>query len=490
MASGQLPPTGLFPAIIAAARVRGMLEDPAVLTASKWQDWLHPRGKDGRFIEKGSFVNVFANPNALLNDKSAVRRRASITTLSPEGAVVAYQDIHGKPIDPDPEHGFPDLIPVDQLASKISTAPQAIAHLQPNESAAKEVKDALVPALTPEQYGHEIDGLNQAISSQFPQQIAIVSTGQGPVSDADFTGHVGFIKQVNEMATGHGLTMDAAFKDSFGLWSEDMHQMFDSLVNQAYDELTANQTKPKDFRAIMLGGLPGAGKSTTLKSMRQEGVFRDNEWVTVNPDWFKDKILTNGLGPKVTGLTPAETSGFIHEASSEMNHMLENLLTADGYNVIFDITMGGQFAEGEKTWTEMIIDRLEAQDYVVDGMFVSVTPDLARQRTQERHRAGLDVLRTGESKRPDDPELKLGGRVVPDAVLAKATFPDGDPQGEQYASINDRNFDQIKGQFGRWAIWDNSGDAPVMVTSSGGPNPGPDQLPGVYPEAGPAVEAA
>jgi hypothetical protein len=66
----------MFRALIAAARVSGMLQDPAVLTASKWQDWLHPRGKDGRFIEKGKFVNVFANPNALLADKTAVRRRA------------------------------------------------------------------------------------------------------------------------------------------------------------------------------------------------------------------------------------------------------------------------------------------------------------------------------------------------------------------------------------------------------------------------------
>jgi hypothetical protein len=480
----------MYPAIISAARVRGMLDDPAVLTASKWQDWLHPRGKDGRFIEKGAFVNVFADPNALLNDKSATRRRASITSLTPDGAVVAYQDIHGKPLDPDPGAGFPDLIPVDDLSKKVSTAPQAIAHLQPGESAAKEVKDVLVPALTPEEYDHEITGLNQAITGQFPAEIGVVSTGQGKATDEEFTGHVSFIRQVNEIATGHGLTMDAAFKDSFGLWSEEMHQVFDSIVDEAYNELTVNQTKPRDFRAIMLGGLPGAGKSTTLRELRKQGVFRDNEWVTVNPDWFKDRILEKGLGPKVAGLSPAETSGFIHEASSEMNHMLENLLTADGYNVIFDITMGGQFTSVDDDWTVKIINRLESRDYVTDGMFVSVTPDLARQRTQERHRAGLDALRTGQSERDTDPEIKFGGRVVPEAVLAKATFPVGDPQGEQYASVNDRNFDQIKSQFGRWAIWDNSGDAPALVLSSGGLNPSPDQLPGVYPPPGPAAEAA
>jgi hypothetical protein len=469
-----------------------MLEDPAVLTASKWQDWLHPRGKDGRFIEKGAFVNVFADPNALLNDKSASRRRASITSLTPDGAVVAYQDIHGEPLDPDPANGFPDLIPVDDLSKKVSTAPQAIAHLQPSESAAKEVKDALIPALSQDEYANEIQGLNQAIEAQYPDQIGVVSTGQAKTTDDEFAAHVSFIRQVNEMATGHGLTMDAAFKDSFGLWSEEMHQVFDAIVDDAYNSLTVNQTKPKNNRAIMLGGLPGAGKSSTLKQMRQQGIFRDDEWIIANPDWFKDRLLTKGLSPQISGLTPAETASFIHEASSEMNHMLENLLTAEGYNVIFDITMGGQFTEGEKSWAEKIIDRLEAQDYLVDGMFVSVTPDTARQRSQERHRAGLDVLRTGVAGRPDDPELTLGGRVVPESVLAKASFPEGDPQGEEYASVNARNFDKIKTQFGRWAVWDNSGDAPAMVASSGGPNPGPDQMPGAYPadDAGPVAEAA
>lgn len=476
----------MYPAIIAAARVRGMLEDPAVLTAAKWQDWLHPRGKDGRFIEKGAFVNIFANPNALLNDKSALRRRARITDLRPEGAVVAYQDINGDAIEPDPEAGFPDLIPVDDLGSKISTAPKAIAHLQPGESAAKEAKDALVPALSMDEYADEITGLNQAIEGQFPDQLTIVSTGQGTATDQEFTDHVTFIRQVNEIATGHGLTLDAAFKDSFGLWSEEMHQVFESVVNEVYDEVTKNQTKPRNQRAIMLGGLPGAGKSSTLKKMREEGIFKNDDWVTVNPDYFKDKILAKGLGPTISGLTPAETSGFIHEASSEMNHMLENLLTAEGFNVIFDITMGGQFSEGEKSWTEKIIDRLESLDYVVDGMFVSVTPDTARQRSHERHRKGLDALRTGQSKRDNDPEITYGGRVVPESVLTKAAFPEGDPQGEEYDSVNARNFDLISHQFGRWAVWDNSGDAPTLLMSSGGPNPSPDQMPGFYASEGPA----
>jgi putative protein kinase ArgK-like GTPase of G3E family len=60
-------------------------------------------------------------------------------------------------------------------------------------------------------------------------------------------------------------------KDSFGMWSEEMRQIFDSLVDEAYNDLTDNQTKPRNNRAIVLGGLPGAGKSSTLDAMADQG---------------------------------------------------------------------------------------------------------------------------------------------------------------------------------------------------------------------------
>jgi hypothetical protein len=494
VAAGQLPPPGFFPALVAAARVRGMLEDPAVLTASKWQDWLHPRGKDGRFIEKESFVNVFANPNALLSDRTAVRRRGRINELRPEGAYVTYQDLDGNPLPADPDAGFPDLIPVDQLSTKVSTAPQAIAHLQPGESAAKEVSDALVPAMSRDAWEKEIAELSASLAEQRPEQAAIVSTGQGEITPEDFQSHQEYIDWVNTIGIkgpGRSLSLDGSFKDSFGLWSEEMQQVFDALVDQAYNDLTDNQSKPRDRRAIMLGGLPGSGKSSTLEAMSKgdSPMFREDEWIIANPDYFKDVILANGLGPQLSGMTPAETATFIHEASSEMNHMLEQLLTVEGYNVIFDITMGGRVRDGEKSWTEKIVDRLEALDYTTDGLFVDVPPAVSRQRAQSRHMAGLNALRTGKSKRDNDPELVNGGRVVPDAVIASSEFGKDDPEAENYSSHNARNFDRLKEQFARWAFWDNSGSAPEFVTGSGPGPDDPDTMPGYYPQAAPAQGA-
>lgn len=476
--AGQTPPDGMFQALIAAARVSGMLDDPYVLTAATWQDWLHPRGKDGRFIEKGKYVNIFASSNALLNDRTAVRRRAQIVELRPTGAFVSYQDIHGDPLPPDPEAGFPDEIPVDQLSKKVSTAPQAIAHLQPGESAAKEVKDALVPASTLDDWKNEIGRLSDGLAQSYPEQAQVVSTGQEPISDQDFLDHAKYVSLVNKMGMhgpGKSLAIDGSMKDSFGMWSEEMQQIFDSLVDQAYNDLTRNQTKPRNNRAIVLGGLPGAGKSSTLDVMADQGAITKDDWITANPDYFKDVIIAQGLAPQIHGLSPAETASFIHEASSEMNHMLEQLLTAEGYNVIFDITLGSTY------WAGQTINRLDSLDYQIDGIFVDVPPTTARTRTQARHRSGLDVLRTGQSRRQDDPELTNGGRVVPEAVIAAGEIPADDPDAETYNSANARNFAAMTDQFARWAAWDNSGDKPEYSDGSGlGPDD-PTSMPGFYP---------
>jgi predicted kinase len=375
---------------------------------------------------------------------------------------------------------------VDELSTKVSSAPQAIAHLQPGESAKKEVDDALVPAMSRDEWEQEVNQFSAGMAEAYPEQAQAVSTGQDKIDDADWLAHQKYVALAAKMGLhgpGRSLSMDASFKDNFGMWSEEMQQTFDALVDDAYNELTANQTKPKNNRAIVLGGLPGAGKSSTLAAMGHAKVFNSDEWIIANPDYFKDVIIARNLAPKIHGMAPAETASFIHEASSEMNHMLEQLLTAEGYNVIFDITLGDTY------WAGQTVKRLESLDYQTDGIFVSVPPTTARIRSQERHRAGLDALRTGESRRETDPELTNGGRTVPEAVIAAAQLPKEDPDAELYQSANERNFAQLQGQFARWAVWDNSGESPEFIDGSGTGPDDPDSMPGYYPSA-PTVAGA
>ncbi len=66
-------------------------------------------------------------------------------------------------------------------------------------------------------------------------------------------------------------------------------------------------------RAIIAGGLSGAGKSTVLD--HYAGIDR-SQYLTINPDDIKEKMADRGLIPQVDGLSPMEASDLVHEESS------------------------------------------------------------------------------------------------------------------------------------------------------------------------------
>ncbi|MGV1079727.1 MAG: hypothetical protein ACOYD1_07725 [Candidatus Nanopelagicales bacterium] len=115
---------------MAGARQAGMLDYPAVILAALWKEWLHPRSKDGGFIDKaGAALNVYADPTAGLNDPNAVRRRGKVVKLSENGVHIEYRDAEGNVVPPDPDAGFPEMVPITEFKDKVSRAPRPIARL-------------------------------------------------------------------------------------------------------------------------------------------------------------------------------------------------------------------------------------------------------------------------------------------------------------------------------------------------------------------------
>jgi len=140
-------PLGFFGSFIMRAREHRLLDHPAIIAAIDWRDWLHPRGKDGKFIEKFGMVNVFSDPDSLPGDRSAARRRAQVVDLTPNGAKLEYVDALGNPKAADPAAGFPEIIPTQQIVDKLSDAPRAIAILRnkkPVNTGAQETGRSLV----------------------------------------------------------------------------------------------------------------------------------------------------------------------------------------------------------------------------------------------------------------------------------------------------------------------------------------------------------
>jgi ABC-type nitrate/sulfonate/bicarbonate transport system ATPase subunit len=76
----------------------------------------------------------------------------------------------------------------------------------------------------------------------------------------------------------------------------------------------ASDDVPSDGRAVIAGGIAGAGKTTVLESFA--GIDR-SQHLTVNPDEIKEKMAERRMIPGADGLSPMERSGLVHEESSQ-----------------------------------------------------------------------------------------------------------------------------------------------------------------------------
>lgn len=456
---------------MAAARWLNLLDDPTVLTAARWQDWLHPRGMDGRFIEKFSMVDVFGTPGGerTLADPKANRRRARITDLFPEGATVEYFDNQGNPMPADSGNGYPSYIKSEDIHKKISSAPDSKARLQ-GVSSKDEFEAGHREAMSQAEYDAAVDKFNQRVDAEFDPGRSAAHKDSPALTEDEFSEHLDFVTEVvnaglDKQPDGtSGLASDAAFKDSYGRWSEEQLKRMLEMSDELYGDVTKDRVK--GHKAIVLGGLPGSGKSTLLADLDAAGTIQRDQWVEINPDLVKDAMIERGWYPQIQGLTPNETAAFIHAQSSEMASMLERMAMKDGYNLIFDTTMGSGGINGE-TWSDITIKQLASYGYdKPDGMFIDSNIYHSLASIEFRHRDGLNQYRTGAAtlgRRPG-PEVNNGGRFVPATAVSEVVDPDA-------PTANAANFERLKGKFDRWAQYEVGGEpgtkpAPTLTDST------------------------
>lgn len=266
-----------------------------------------------------------------------------------------------------------------------------------------------------------------------------------PLSDADYADHVTKVKETLDKARAEGLATEFRYvTDPDGeTWTRERRVDHNAIINDLYE--AASQV-PCERRAILAGGLPGAGKTTVLE--QHAGIDR-SQYLTINPDDVKNEMAKRGMIPRVAGLSPMEASDLVHEESSHIAKQLSVRALAVGKNVIWDITMSSRQS------TERRISDLRTAGYSkVEGVFIDIPVDVGVQRSEARHRAGHDSYRAG---------LGQGGRFVPAEVIRSQADP-------EWGSRNRKTFEQVKPQLDAWLRCDNSvdGRAPVLVESSGG----------------------
>lgn len=263
-------------------------------------------------------------------------------------------------------------------------------------------------------------------------------TDRRPLTDAEHAERAPRIRELLDKARADGLATDRQYTidPAREIWSAEREALQDSIIEDLY--LRASGV-PCERRAVLAGGLPGAGKSTTLEGHADVEM---SQYLVINPDEIKEEMARRDMIPPVDGLSPMEASDLVHEESSYVARQLALRGQDEGKNIIWDITMSS------RTSTERRIDELHSAGYRwVEGIFVDIPVEQSVARADGRHREGHDDYRAGEGP---------GGRFVPPDVITAQTDP-------EWGSRNRKTFEEVKHHFNSWCRFDNSGTAPLLV---------------------------
>ena len=254
-----------------------------------------------------------------------------------------------------------------------------------------------------------------------------------PLTDQEYAEHANEVRDRLSEAHDKGLSTECQYTvDPDHLrWTRDRRQIHIEITETIYSRAA---DVPCDHKAIVAGGLGGAGKTTILRE--QSGVDL-SQYLMINPDDIKEEMAKWKLVPEVEGLSPMEATDLVHEESSAIAKQLARRAYADGKNLIWDITMSS--AES----TEKRINDLREAGYTkVEGVFVDIPVDLSITRTQSRHRLDHNEFRAGRG---------LGGRFVPSEVIRSQV-------DQVWGSQNRKTFELLKYKFDAWTRYDNSVD--------------------------------
>lgn len=228
----------------------------------------------------------------------------------------------------------------------------------------------------------------------------------------------------------------------WGVWDTERAIQHKQIVDEVWDEQFANV--PNEGKAVLTGGLMGAGKTTIIESGAVEGVSTTN-YGRVDADMMKEKLAQHGMIPDI-GTAPLEAATLVHEESAMLAAAVADRAYAQRRNIIWDVSMVDSHTINSR------VSKLRSRGYTeIRGVFVDVTVDEAWARVKERHRADMMRWLSGKG---------YGGRYVPKRLLDKNRDSSG-----VWKSLNRRIFEREKDVFDSWEVWDTSRSPAVKVAS-------------------------
>jgi hypothetical protein len=130
-----------------------------------------------------------------------------------------------------------------------------------------------------------------------------------PLTDIEHAEHVADIRARLADARGTGLAtnIEHTIDRKRRVWTAEREALQNTLATDLYEVASGVAC---EYKAVVAGGLGGAGKTTVLG---RHAVINLTEYLVINPDDIKEQMARRGLIPHVEGLSPMEASDLVHE---------------------------------------------------------------------------------------------------------------------------------------------------------------------------------
>lgn len=267
-----------------------------------------------------------------------------------------------------------------------------------------------------------------------------IAKPKGPLSKEQLSKHVNRVREGIAHALKSGLDTKLTYRPN-GVWTVERDKIHREIVDDVYKRAAK---VPNDGKAILSGGPAGAGKSTALGKLVDQG-----DYLVINPDSMKEELARRKLIPEIPGfedLSPMERSTLVHQESRRLAAMLAERAKHDRKNVIYDTTMTSY------SDTKNLIQELDKSGYSkISGVFVDVPYDVSIARTRARYAAEVNDYLAGNGE---------GGRFLPTSAV-NAHF---DYSGKSYAA---GTFKSLRNMFDAYVDFDNSGAKPKLRDEKG-----------------------
>lgn len=204
--------------------------------------------------------------------------------------------------------------------------------------------------------------------------------GDQPGSSGDFDADA---KRIDRLQRAYmGVNTEALYARN-GRWARDRERQQQEII----EHFLSQPGIKSDRQILVLGGLPGAGKTTYLNSPQGQAELGINlsEYVTVNADEVKAQMVKRGMVPDYPGLSPDEAATLYHKESFEVAHSLMRQAAKRNLNFVYDTSLksSGQlgFATGAGKATT-------PPPWRTTLVFVDVPVDVAKDRAKARYQGG------------------------------------------------------------------------------------------------------